>query len=211
VETSAATPRGRQVQAARNDQLILDAARTVFIADPAAPISAVATEAGVGIAALYRRYASKEDLLRTLCADGLRFYITETEAALADEGDPWTAFTSWMRRIVEADTNSLVQRLAGTFTPSEDMYRDAARARKLNGRLVARTKAAGAIRPDIEGNDIALIFEMVAAVRVADRDRTQLLRHRYLALLLDALHTRSTTALPGPAPGWSDLERRWRT
>jgi hypothetical protein len=44
---------GRKAQANRNDQVILDAARQVFIADPAAPISAVAKEAGVGISALY--------------------------------------------------------------------------------------------------------------------------------------------------------------
>ena len=36
-------------------------------AGPHAPVSAVAARAGVGIGALYHRYASKEDLLRTLC------------------------------------------------------------------------------------------------------------------------------------------------
>ncbi|MDX6234639.1 MAG: hypothetical protein QOH68_3754, partial [Nocardioidaceae bacterium] len=35
--------------------------------DPEAPISAVAQAAGVGISALYRRYAGKEELLQTLC------------------------------------------------------------------------------------------------------------------------------------------------
>ena len=61
---------GRRGQAARNDAVILDAARDVFLADPKAPIAAVADRAGVGISALYRRYASKDDLLRTLCHDG---------------------------------------------------------------------------------------------------------------------------------------------
>src|ERR671915_562143 len=63
---------GRQAEAARNDQRILDAARAVFTADPNAPISAVAERAGVGISALYRRYAGKEDLLRRLCGDDQR-------------------------------------------------------------------------------------------------------------------------------------------
>ena len=56
-------------------------------ADPDAPISAVAEHAGVGISALYRRYENKEDLLRRLSGDGLRRYIAEAEAALADDGD----------------------------------------------------------------------------------------------------------------------------
>ena len=67
-----ARPRGRQAQAAHNDELILQAAREVFLDDPEAPVSAVAAGAGVGIGALYHRYASKEDLLRTLCRNGQR-------------------------------------------------------------------------------------------------------------------------------------------
>ena len=55
--------RGRQAQAAHNDELILQAAREVFLADPEAPVSAVAARAGVGIGALHHRYASKEDPL----------------------------------------------------------------------------------------------------------------------------------------------------
>ena len=82
---------GRRAQAVRNDARILDAARAVFVADPGAPISAVAKRAGVGISALYRRYPSKDELLRQLCADGLRRYIAAVEAALTDDGDPWAA------------------------------------------------------------------------------------------------------------------------
>src|SRR5258708_32234976 len=89
---------GRQAEAARNDQLILDAARAVFIADPAAPVSGVAKRAGVGIAALYRRYPSKKDMLRCLSRGGLHRYITDAERALADDVDPWTAVAAIMRR-----------------------------------------------------------------------------------------------------------------
>src|SRR6202051_5249264 len=73
---------GRRAQAARNDQLILESARAVFVADPGAPITAVAKHAGVGISALYTRYGSKEELLRKLCTDGLLIVVTETEAAI---------------------------------------------------------------------------------------------------------------------------------
>src|SRR5215218_2186680 len=92
---------GRQAEARRNDRLILEAAREVFVEDPDAPISAVAERAGVGIGALYRRYASKEELLRRLCSEGLRRYIAEAETALADD-DPWAAFAAFMCRILDA-------------------------------------------------------------------------------------------------------------
>jgi len=79
--------RGRQAQAAQNDGLILQAAREVFLADPTAPISAVAERAGVGIGALYHRYAGKEDLLRTLCRNGQEIYLTEIKRAFPDSFD----------------------------------------------------------------------------------------------------------------------------
>jgi AcrR family transcriptional regulator len=200
---------GRRAQAARNNQLILQAARAVFVADPDAPIAAVASRAGVGIGALYRRYPSKEDLLRRLAGDGLRRYLAEAEAALADDGDPWAAFAGFMGRIVDADTHSLTLRLAGTFTPTKDLYDDAATAHELNLRLLERTKAAGAIRPDFDVNDLTFVFEQVASIRLDDQDRTSQLRHRYLALLLDGLHTPSPRPLPGPPPTLQEVSSRW--
>jgi AcrR family transcriptional regulator len=202
---------GRRAQAARNDHVILEAARDVFVADPGAPISAVAQRAGVGIGALYRRYASKEDLLRWLCLEGLHRYIAAAEAALADEGDTWMAFSSFMRRVVEADTHSLTLRLAGTFTPTPELYGEAARAQELNVRLFERARSAGAIRADVEVDDLGLLFEQLAAIRVEDRERTNQLRQRYLALLLDGLRERSAAPLPGPAPSWEEVSGRWDT
>jgi AcrR family transcriptional regulator len=210
-ETTPAPLSGRRAQAARNDQRILDAARAVFVADPGAPIAAVAERAGVGIGALYRRYASKEELLRQINAEALQRYIAAAEAALADDGDPWSAFADFMRRIVDADTHSLTLRLAGTFTPTDELTREATKAQELNVRLFERTRAAGAIRSDIEVGDISLLLEQLAAVRVADEERTRQLRHRYLALILDALHASSGTQLPGPPPGWEEISRRWET
>jgi AcrR family transcriptional regulator len=192
-----------------NDERILESARAVFVADPSAPVAAVAEHAGVGMSALYRRFGSKEELLRRLCGDGLRTYIAAAEAALADDGDPWTAFAGFLRRVVDADTHSLTLRLAGTFTPTDELYRDAGRAQELTVMVVHRARDAGAIRPDLEVDDLALLFEQVAAVRIGDAERTRQLRHRYLALLLDALHMPSAPPLPGPPPSWQEITRRW--
>ena len=200
---------GRRAQAARNDDRILEAAREVYVADPDAPISAVAHRAEVGMSALYRRYPSKEDLLRRLCGDGLKLYIAEAEAALADDADPWASFANFVQNIVDADTASLTLRLAGTFTPTEELAADAARSQELNVQLVERTKTAGDLRPDFDVNDLALIIEQIAAIRVGDAERTRQLRRRYLTLTLEALHAPATASLPGPPPTWEELSGRW--
>jgi AcrR family transcriptional regulator len=200
---------GRRGEAERNDARILEAARSVFVADPGAPVSSVAKSAGVGISALYRRYPSKEELLRKLCADGLAEYIAAAEAALDDTGDPWTAFTHFMHRVVNADSHSLTLRLAGTFTPTEELRREAERARGLDLRLVERMTATGAIRADLSPIDLSFLFEQLAAVRVRDEDRTRELRLRYLSLQLDALQNHSGTSLPETAPSWKEISERW--
>src|SRR5579862_1613040 len=97
---------GRQAEAARNDRRILESARAVFTADPGAPITAVAKHAGVGISALYTRYGSKEELLRTLCTDGLVIVTDETQTAIDRVGsgrDHWQALADFARRLVDAD------------------------------------------------------------------------------------------------------------
>jgi AcrR family transcriptional regulator len=202
-------PRGRQAEAARNDGRILAAAREVFVDDPEAPIAAVARRAGVGIGALYRRYPSKADLLRALCADGLARYTQAAEGALALDGDPWARFRAFMEAAVEADASSLTRRLAGTFTPTPELYAAAAHAGELNVRLFGAAQAAGAIRPDADVNDIALIHEQLASLRLGDHERTRELRRRYLALALDGLRGRPGGALPGAPPADRELAERW--
>jgi AcrR family transcriptional regulator len=206
------TPRpslsGRRAQAARNDELIMAAARAVFVADPGAPITAVAKYAGVGISALYSRFGSKEELLRRLCHDGLKVFVAETEAALADDREPWLVFGDYMRRLVDADTSSLTASLAGSFTPTPEMNELAQRANQLSADLFKRF--APVLRLGVEVHDLSLVFELVAGVKLPDPERTAALRRRYLAVILDGLRADAGGPLPGPAPSWEDLYARWQ-
>jgi AcrR family transcriptional regulator len=199
---------GRRRQAARNDTAILEAAREVFLNDPNAPISAVANRGGVGISALYRRYASKEDLLRQLCHDGLRRFIAEAETA-AGEPEPWPALVGFLQRVVDADLHSLTVHLAGRFASTAEMTADAVRSGQLVAALVDAAQASGNLRRDVTAQDVALILEGCAAVRLPDPHRTKQLRRRYLALLVAGLAT-GDPDLPGPPPAADELNWRWR-
>jgi len=201
---------GRQAEAARNDQRILDSARAVFVADPGAPITAVAKHAGVGISALYTRYGSKEELLRKLCTDGLLIFVAETENALsrvrAGE-DRWPVFADYMRNLADADTSSLTRAFAGKFAPTPEMSALAIRSSELSEELFGLVRDV--LRPDLALHDISLSFELVAAIKFADPARTAELRRRYLALILDGMRAEGRDGLPGAPPGWQEISERW--
>jgi AcrR family transcriptional regulator len=200
---------GRQAQARRNDPLIREAAREVFTANPDAPMSAVAARAGVGISALYRRYSNKEELFRQVARDGLQQYLDEAEAAVADERDAWTAFATFMERLLEAQTVAITMNLAGTFVPSDELIAMSVRAADLNERIVERTKAEGGLRADVDVDDLSLILEQVSSIRLGTEARTRELRRRYLALFLDGLRSDGADGLPGPPPTPDELASRW--
>jgi AcrR family transcriptional regulator len=200
---------GRKAQAARNDKLILEAAHEVFVANPEAPIAEVAKRAGVGISALYRRYPSKEDLLRKLAGDGLLRYTQLAREAVEAEGDLWEAFRAFMRGVVVADTPSITVRLAGTFTPSPDMFGLAVEGDAANKAMLRRFKSGGVLREDVENGDIQMITESLASIEIGDKARTTQVRLRMLDLYLVALRAPGAGPLPGRPVSEEEMSSRW--
>jgi AcrR family transcriptional regulator len=201
--------RGRFAEAQRNDAAILDAAREVFVADPSAPMSAVAKRAGVGIGALYNRYASKEDLLGTLCGRGQDIYIEVVERALASESEPWAAYVECLKQLVDADTHSLTVHLAGTFTPTPTHMARAERMREIGVELFERAKASGRMRPDVTFLDVSYLLELIAKSALGSPERTAELKRRQLAIVTDGLECTDNGPLPGSPPTWAEQTARW--
>lgn len=201
---------GRRAEAARNDHTILAAARSVFLQDPQAPVSAVARKAGVGISALYRRYPGKEQLLQKLCADGLHTFISIAERHADGEPDPFTALKEFVRGIVDADVHALTVKLAGTFTPTPELGELSTRAALMAQAIFDRAAEAGTLRPGADSNDIPMMFEQLTAIRFQDEARTVALRHRYLDILMDGLRANSEAGtLSAPPPTGAELGERW--
>jgi AcrR family transcriptional regulator len=201
---------GRRAQAARNNGVILTAAREVFVVDPDAPVSAVARAAGVGISALYRRYPSKEALLATLCLDGLRQFVAIARAA-GEVADPWESFVTFFRGIVEADVHSLTVYLAGRFNPTPEHRDLAVQATALADDILRRAQRAGVVRADVGSTDLPMIYEQLAAIRLGDPDHVRDLRARYLDIHLAGLRAAATSYgdLIGTAPTPAELGARW--
>ncbi|MBW8485370.1 TetR/AcrR family transcriptional regulator [Actinomadura parmotrematis] len=215
MESTAGPPlSGRRAQAARNDELIREAARAVFTADPGAPIAAVAERAGVGISALYRRYGSKEGLLQHLADDGMDRYLAQVEGALAaTEGAGAAALrdalAAFLHRCLDLGAGAITMRLAGEFPVTAEMSAKGRRIHAATRELLDRAKAAGVLRPDVEVGDVSVILEYLHTVRIGDDERMGVLQHRYLALMLDGLARTGAGPLPGPAPDWQELRDRY--
>lgn len=199
---------GRFAEAERNDARIIEAAREIFsLHGIDAPMSSVAEAAGVGIGSLYRRYPSKDDLLRQLSIDGMLRMRAEIEAALAFD-DPWRGLKQYMERCVEAGLGSLLN-VAGRFPITHEMIEIAERGQSLLPTLLERAKASGQLRPEITPADIVFVFRLLRPQLSDDANVAAQLRRRYLALILDGMRMDSEGELPGPSLGWEEISDRW--
>jgi AcrR family transcriptional regulator len=212
-EARTAPGRGRQAEAARNDRRILDAARRVFARSGAdAPVSAIAAEAGVGMGSLYRRFASKDDLLRHLCQMAMEQSIEAAETALASPGDAWSALAGYVRACVAFRSGAFAP-AAGTFPVTEQMVATAARSYELIERLVSRAHAEGALRPDVTGVDLVELiglFSRSARWRPTDDGYDpDHVEQRLLGIALDGLRAPGRERLAEPAPRWQEYSALW--
>lgn len=201
--------RGRQAEAERNDQRVLEAAREVFAALGAdAPVSAVAERAGVGMGSLYRRFGSKDELLRHLCTLAMQQTIEAAVAGLADP-DAWEGLAGYVRACVEFGSGALGA-LAGTIETTPQMWEISRRGRDLLEKLVGRARREGELRGDVTALDIAWLIELFGRHGPAwpgGGDST--VRQRLPAIALDGLRAAGGDPLPGPAPSQEQYERRW--
>jgi len=197
---------GRRAEAARNDQRVLEAAREVLAMTPDAPLALVARRAGVGIGSLYRRYPSKEALVARLCLEAVLQVDAQARVALdRARSYPWGAFVGFMTGALAEGAALLIAGLAGTFAPDDELLAASERLQGTVRELLESVQAAGAVRPDVTAEDLALVFRQLRVIRLDDEQRAFALRRRYLELTLQAFHASGAAPLPGPAPAWKDL------
>ena len=201
---------GRQAEARRNDLVVLDAARDVFTAQgAAAPISAVAERAGVGIGTLYRRYGSKTELLQRLCILAMEQVLAAADDALQAD-DPWTGLCGYIRTCVDLRSGALAA-LAGQIETTAEMRRTARRSMARIRDIVARAHADGSLRPDASALDITWLIEQFSrrSPDPVESAEERNVRSRLVGIALDGLRSGPPQELPGRPPSLARYVERW--
>lgn len=165
-------PATRRVDAARNRERIVAAARAAF-ADPGADVSMaeIARRAGVGQATLYRNFANRRELLEAL-------YVDEVDAICAaatlDAASPGGALDAWLRRFFAYFTSK--RHVAEELLEHSDLDNPvfaAGRPRVVAAAepLLRAAQQVGEVRADLTMDQI---LDLVAAVAKIPGDATYL-------------------------------------
>jgi AcrR family transcriptional regulator len=190
-----------RADAARNRELVLEAAKAVFAAGGAeASLDAVARRAGVGIGTLYRHFPTREALYEAVYRREVE-QLGELATQLASEPEPVEALRRWLRANVEmvATKKGMSAALAlAAHKPTELHNYAFGVLTKALGALLDRAVAAGALRRDIGPED--LLRALIGMCYLHDQPGWQSNVLRLLDVFIDGLRVRTPRAAP---PGTS--------
>lgn len=196
-----------RADAQRNLTAILTAARESFAAGGLeVGVADIAKRAGVGTATVFRRFATKDDLICAICEEGLG-EMAEQVAAAEAAADPWEGLRACMLSGVEQQVTDrgLCQAMSrGLETDPRIREAHDGLVERL-AVLVRRAQEQGQLRADLEPIDVPILLNAVARAGADLEAIAPGTWRRYFELLLDALRP-GAPALSVPAPSRDQLD-----
>lgn len=197
-----------RTDAARNRDRIIDAAHEAF-AEQGLDVSMneIARRAGVGIATLYRRFATRDELITATFAQRMTAFADSVEAALADP-DPWHGFCAHIEGVcaMQADDPGFTRVLTLSFPMEPEFEAERDRAFRSFVKLIKRAKDAGRLRADFSPHDLAILLMANAGVVTATAADAPGAWRRLVAYMLQAFEAPGGHPLP-PAPSSGEIRR----
>ncbi|MEV6986452.1 TetR/AcrR family transcriptional regulator [Sphaerisporangium sp. NPDC051017] len=197
-DTAAARPLRRDAR--RNRDALLAAARAVFASEGLdAPLEQIARRAGVAIGTLYRNFPTRMDLVEAIFLEKLGTWLEHAERALVMD-DAWEAFAFYLERLCElqAHDRGFNDLASMRFPDASCSERARSRIYELSARIVERAQAAGAVRPDVTAEDLALVVWAHTRITEATSAVCPSAWRRHLGLMLDAFRADRAHPLPEP-------------
>jgi AcrR family transcriptional regulator len=185
-----ADPAGLRADAVRNREALLEAATRTFAASVTEPsMRAIAREAGVGIATLYRHFPTREVLVDAVYQDQVQ-RLTQGADTLLERLPPSEAMRAWMDLFGDwlLTKHGMVDTLRSMIDSGEITLAET------RGELLAAVtsilqagSAAGSLRSDVTADDVAASILGIFTVTSGRREQAG----RLLDLLVDGLRPQS--------------------
>jgi AcrR family transcriptional regulator len=200
-----------RADAARNRAAIIEAAREVFAEQGVdASLDEIARRAGTGNATLYRRFATRSDLVAAVFAEAMAEHVRAVEAGLACD-DPWIGFASYIEAVgmMQARDRGIADLVTMDLSPAPEI--EELRSRAFTGlvALVDRAHAAGVLRADFTTQDVVLLMMANAGLLERAHGISEKASARLVHVLLDGFRAAGATAGP-PSPSARETEAAMR-
>jgi AcrR family transcriptional regulator len=175
-----------RADARRNRERLLDAALALFVeCGPDVALEAVAKRAGVGIGTLYRHFPTREALVEAAYRSEVAHLCEAAEELLRDRA-PDAALAAFMDRFVDyaATKRGMKPMLMAVAESGSDVFADT--REQIVGavaRLVDAGVAAGAIRSDVDAEDVLRAMGIVWSLPAGQEEQAR----RVLGIVMDGL------------------------
>ncbi|MEV1011710.1 helix-turn-helix domain-containing protein [Streptomyces sp. NPDC049881] len=201
-----------RADARENRRRILGAARRLLAARGIdVPMAAIAREAGVGMATLYRRFPTRQELVAEVFAEQFAQCAALVESALEDP-DPWHGLCTAVEGLaaMQAADHGFSAAFVGQLPEGPAVGDKLRQGMEGFARLVHRAKASGRLRADFAFDDLALVLMAnggVVAHAPGGTGAAGAASKRLVGYLLDAFRADAVPrrALPPPVP--ADIAR----
>jgi AcrR family transcriptional regulator len=184
-----ARARPLRADARRNRERVLEVAQAVFAGEGlGVPIDEIARRAGLGVGTLYRHFPTKEALFAAIVVGRIE-RVTVRAVELAHAEPAGEVFFGFLGELIAQgeEKKDFVAALAGAGVDLERTTAACKRAfRAALAALLARAQAAGAVRDDVQLDDIlSVVAGLFAAIERHPAGSRA--RDRLLALACDGL------------------------
>ena len=178
--------------AARNVRRILDAARVVLRNNPQASVEDVAQTAGLGVATVYRRFPTRDDLVRGVLEDVYATSIAPALEAAQNDEDPRCGVLIAFSAALRAASREGIPFPIGMTTELAESFLGPVR------RLIRKGQEKGLIRADLdpETDTVRILLMLLAVVPTLPHGSDGW--NRYLRIVMDSLSTTGSEPLPTP-------------
>jgi AcrR family transcriptional regulator len=192
-----------RADAERNRRRLLETAQTLFRERGLeVSVSEIAEAAGVGRATLFRNFASKEDLIAAIVADGMH-EVVERGRELLDAPDATAALFEFLEELIGRQqlNRTVAEAIDDSWLARDDIRAAQEEILGVLAELLLRAQRDGRVRADVGATDVLMLFKgaCVAASHIGQSDPSAI--DRQLDLIRASLTSNpAQTPLRGHAP-----------